>query len=102
MFPRPLACRWHAQADEANGAAAEVEGIRKADVMDEIDQWPTTPTCMTLLSSEGHDRVCVHLLLAQDFLNEGERPLTVDQVLLASIATRHLLLPHSAICKYEF
>jgi hypothetical protein len=43
----------------------------------------------------------VHLLLAQDFLNEGERPITLDEALLARIAASHLLLPNAAICKHE-
>ena len=56
---------------------------------------------MTLVSSDGHDRVCVHLLLAQNFLNEGEWPVTLDEALLARIAASHLLLRHTAICKHE-
>ena len=52
-----------------------------------------------------HDGMLRHFvgrLVAQNFLDEGERPLLDDEALLASIATDHALLPRSAISKHEF
>ena len=64
------------------------------------DQHDLSAKCAKADLSNG--RSLVLRLLAQHFIDEGNRSMTVDQALLTSIATHHVLLPHSAIRKHEF
>ncbi|MGY3695078.1 hypothetical protein ACVIGA_005158 [Bradyrhizobium sp. USDA 3240] len=86
--------------------------------MEEFGQWLTNVSWMLASSAypsipdqriqdpHDHDRdsevLCVRLLLTQYFPDKGQLSVTLDQSLLASIATNHPLLSYAAIGEDEF